>query len=72
MAVAKVILNGTTLIDTTQKTVTAADMAYGVTALKNDGTDITGTMANGDSIGYGLTDNTLPIVGVGAVGYAVI
>lgn len=43
MAVAKVILNGTTLIDTTQKTVTSASMLNGVTALKNDGTDIVGS-----------------------------
>ena len=46
MAVAKVILNGTTLIDTTQKTVTAGSMLNGVTALKNDGTDITGSIAS--------------------------
>lgn len=43
MAYSKVILNGTTLIDLTQKTVTAANMLNGITALKNDGTDITGT-----------------------------
>ena len=46
MAVAKVILNGATLIDTTQKTVTAGSMLNGVTALKNDGTDITGSIAS--------------------------
>lgn len=43
MAVSKVILNGTTLIDTTQKTVTASTLLQGETALKNDGTDVTGT-----------------------------
>lgn len=46
MAVSKVILNGTTLIDTTQKTVTAGSMLNGVTALKNDGTDITGNITS--------------------------
>ena len=46
MAVAKVILNGATLIDTTQKTVTSASMLDGVTALKNDGTDITGSITS--------------------------
>ena len=46
MAVAKVILNGNTLIDTTQKTVTAGSMLDGVTALKNDGTDITGSITS--------------------------
>ena len=43
MAVSKVILNGTTLIDTTDKTVTSESMLSGVTALKNDGTTATGT-----------------------------
>lgn len=43
MAYSKVILNGTTLIDVTQKTVTASTLLQGETALKNDGTDITGT-----------------------------
>jgi len=42
MAIAKVILNGETQMDVTQKTVTAGSMLSGVTALKNDGTDITG------------------------------
>lgn len=46
MAVSKVILNGTTLIDTTDKTVTAGGMLSGVTALKNDGTSITGNIAS--------------------------
>lgn len=45
MAVSKVILNGETLIDVTQKTVTSENMLSGVTALKNDGTDITGSIA---------------------------
>lgn len=44
MAVAKVILNGNTLIDTTDKTVTSGGMLSGVTALKNDGTSITGSI----------------------------
>ena len=42
MAIAKVILNGVTQMDVTGKTVTAGSMLSGVTALKNDGTDITG------------------------------
>lgn len=44
MAVSKVILNGNTLIDTTDKTVTSGGMLSGVTALKNDGTSITGNI----------------------------
>lgn len=43
MAIAKVILNGVTQMDVTQKTVTSASMLSGTTALKNDGTDIVGT-----------------------------
>lgn len=44
MAIAKVILNGETQMDVTQKTVTAGSMLSGTTALKNDGTDITGSI----------------------------
>ena len=46
MAVSKVILNGTTLIDTTDKTVTSESMLSGITALKNDGTTATGSIAS--------------------------
>lgn len=46
MAVSKVILNGTTLIDVTQKTVTSDSMLSGTTALKNDGTDISGSITS--------------------------
>ena len=42
MAYSKVILNGTTLIDVTQKTVDASNLLSGYTALKNDGTNVTG------------------------------
>ena len=58
MAVAKVILNGNTLIDTTDKTVTSGGMLSGVTALKNDGTSITGsisTMTSSDLTASGAT-----------------
>ena len=44
MAIAKVILNGVTQMDVTDKTVTAGSMLSGATALKNDGTDITGSI----------------------------
>lgn len=46
MAVSKVILNGTTLMDVTDKTVTSGNMLSGITSLKNDGTDITGSIAS--------------------------
>lgn len=47
MAYSKVILNGTTLMDVTQKTVAADKLLSGYTALKNDGTNITGTYSGG-------------------------
>ena len=43
MAINKVIYGGNTLIDLTGDTVTAADLAYGVKAHDNSGTQITGT-----------------------------
>lgn len=49
MAIAKVILNGVTQMDVTQKTVTAASMLSGITALKNDGTDVEGSIATNTS-----------------------
>lgn len=48
MAVSKVILNGVTIMDTTGVTVVEEHLDHGYTALKNDGTLITGTMG-GDS-----------------------
>lgn len=43
MAVSKVILNGTTLMDVTQDTVSADKLLQTYTATKNDGTKVTGT-----------------------------
>lgn len=59
MAVSKVILNGNTLMDTTQKTVTAASMLNGITALKNDGTDITGSIASKTSSDLTASGDTI-------------
>jgi hypothetical protein len=44
MAISKVILNGNTLIDVTQDTVTADKLLQTYTATKNDGTKVTGTL----------------------------
>lgn len=44
MAVSKVILNGTTLMDVTQDTVAADKLLQTYTATKNDGTKVTGTL----------------------------
>ena len=61
MAISKVIFNGDTLMDTTQKTVTAGSMLSGVTALKNDGTGITGSIASqvAQTIHPSTTDQTI-------------
>lgn len=44
MAISKITLNGVTQMDVTGKTVTSGTMLNGITALKNDGTDITGNV----------------------------
>lgn len=49
MAISKITLNGVTQMDVTQKTVTAGTMLNGTTALKNDGTDITGNISSKSS-----------------------
>lgn len=59
MAISKIILNGVTQMDVTQKTVTAGSMLSGTTALKNDGTDITGSIATKTS--SDLTSNVLTV-----------
>ena len=59
MAVSKVVLNGNTLIDTTDKTVTAASMLSGVTALKNDGTTVTGNLASKTSSDLSVSGATV-------------
>lgn len=46
MAKNKIIFGGETLIDLTSDTVTAADLAYGVTAHDNSGTVVTGSNTN--------------------------
>lgn len=55
MAYSKVIFNGSTLMDVTDKTVTAETLLQGETALKNDGTSITGTYVGGGGGGGGST-----------------
>ena len=65
MAIAKIVYkesaNATpvTWMDTTQKTVTAGSMLNGITALKNDGTDVTGNIASKSS--SDLTANNLTV-----------
>lgn len=70
MAINKVVYDGTTLLDLTADTVTVGDVVSGVTFHLRDGTLGTGTIVNGNNLEYGLTDGTLPIVGVAKVGQA--
>ena len=70
MAVSKVILNGSTLIDVTVDTVTAATLASGIQATKNDGTKVLGSLQDGDALTFG--DNTLNWANVGQADYMVI
>jgi hypothetical protein len=49
MGVAKVTLNGTTLIDTTGKTVTSSSMLSGITALDKKGDNVTGNISSKSS-----------------------
>lgn len=49
MAISKIVFNGVTQMDVTQKTVEANKMPNGITALKNDGTDIVGNIPSKSS-----------------------
>lgn len=66
------LADGTTILDISSDTVTAADVSVGVTFHLKSGASATGTLANGNNLEYGLTDGTLPIVGVALVGSAEI
>ena len=72
MAINKVVYNGNTLIDLTGDTVTADKLMQGYTAHDRSGALINGTILDGNNLEYGLTDGTLPLVGVAKVGSAVI
>ena len=72
MPINKVVYGSTTLLDLTADTVTVSDVVSGVTFHLRDGNIGTGTIANGNNLEYGITDGTLPLVGVAKVGYAEI
>ena len=63
------LADGTTILDISSDTVTAADVFVGATFHLKSGEPTTGTLASGDSIEYGNTDRTAPIIGVGQIGY---
>ena len=63
---------GTALFtETSDADALASEVAYGKKVYVN-GVLIIGSLIDGDEIGYGLTDGTLPLVGVAKVGQAVI
>lgn len=68
MAVSKVILNGVTLIDTTDKTVAADKLLDGYTALKNDGTTVTGNITSGSATTPATTITANPTISVSSSG----
>ena len=70
MAINKVVYGSQTLIDLTGDTVSVSDVVSGVTFHLRDGSIGTGTIINGNNLEYGLTDGTLPLVGVAEIGYA--
>ena len=61
MAIAKVVLNGVTQMDVTQKTVTAATMLSGETALKNDGTGIVGNIPTKSAADLSASGSTVTV-----------
>ncbi len=70
MAINKVVYAGTILIDLTSDTVTSSDdVLAGLLCHLADGTQVTGTLADGDNLGYGSAS---AIVGSAIVGQAVI
>ena len=62
----------TTLMDITDTTAEAEDVLSTKYFYSKAGVKTQGSIADGNEIGYGLTDGTLPLVGVAKVGYAEI
>ena len=67
-----VLTTGETLINLENDTISINDVAFGKLFHLPDGAVGTGTMQNGDSLAYGITDGTLPLAGVAKVGQAEI
>ena len=62
------LADGTTILDISSDTVTAADVSVGVTFHLGSGATGVGTLANGDSLSYGAE----PLVGVAKVGQSAL
>lgn len=64
--------DGTTIIDITDTTATASDVASGKYMYLATGEKVQGAISDGNNLAYGLTDGTLPLVGIAQIGSAVI
>ena len=62
------LADGTTILDISSDTVTAADVSVGVTFHLGNGASSTGTLANGDSMSFGAE----PLVGYAIVGQSAL
>ena len=67
MAVNKVIYGGTTLVDLTGDTVTANDLAEGITATGANGDKVVGVMTKGEIATNSEIDNALNLAGTGTI-----
>lgn len=67
MAVNKVIYGGNTLVDLTGDTVTAADLAEGITATGANGDKVVGVMTKGEIATNSEIDNALNLAGTGTI-----
>ena len=72
MPVSTVKLNGVTLMTVNDTTATQSDVTNSKYFYTADGTKSTGSIVNGDLLEYGLTDGTLPLVGVAKADSAVV
>ena len=67
MAVNKVIYGGNTLVDLTGDTVTANDLAEGITATGANGDKVVGVMTKGEIATNSEIDNALNLAGTGTI-----
>ena len=67
MAVNKIIYGGRTLVDLTGDTVTANDLAEGITATAANGKKVVGVMKKGEIATNSEIDNALALAGVGTL-----
>lgn len=67
MAVNKVVYGGNTLVDLTGDTVTANDLAEGITATGANGDKVVGVMTKGEIATNSEIDNALNLAGTGTV-----